>query len=160
MSIITSYPTSAATSPYPKMVKSLFNRYFSFSNKVFYPVAYIMNGPQHLTTLKSLKICLALLFIWPELLKIWPQLSPGWPQLFSFGERDGDSFFTAREDPEFFSFLKCFLSFKMSSSTFESQLHSTLQNFSIDLIEQFIVGYALTLSKTCPCFYLSAVHVF
>ena len=34
-----------------------------------------------------------------------------------------------------------------------------LQNFSIDLIEQFIVGYALTLSKTCPCFYLSAVHV-
>ena len=61
---------------------------------------------------------------------------------------------------KFSPFLKCFLSFKMSFSTFESQLHHTLQNFSIDLIEQFIVGYALTLSKTWPCFYLSAVHVF
>ena len=61
---------------------------------------------------------------------------------------------------KFSPFLKCFLSFKMSFSTFESQLNCTLQNFSIDLIEQFIVGYALTLSKTWPCFYLSAVHVF
>ena len=60
----------------------------------------------------------------------------------------------------FSPFLKCFLSFKMSFSTFESQLHCTLQNFSFDLIKQFIVGYALTLSKTCPCFYLSAVNVF
>ena len=60
----------------------------------------------------------------------------------------------------FSPFLKCFQSFKMSFSTFESQLHRTLQNFSIDLIEQFIIGYALTHSKTCPCFYLSAVHVF
>ena len=60
----------------------------------------------------------------------------------------------------FSPFLKCFLSFKMSFSTYESQLHRTLQNFSTDLIEQFIIGYVLTLSKTCPCFYLSAVHVF
>ena len=40
----------------------------------------------------------------------------------------------------------------MSFSAFESQLHRTLQTFSVDLIEQFIVGYALTLSKTCPFF--------
>ena len=59
----------------------------------------------------------------------------------------------------FSPFLKCFLSFRMSFSTFESQLHRTLQNFLIDLIEQFIVDYALTLSKICPCFYLSAVHI-
>ena len=52
----------------------------------------------------------------------------------------------------FSPFLKCFLSFKMSFSTLESHLHRTLQIFSIDLIEQFIVGYALTLSKTCPFF--------
>ena len=44
------------------MVKSFFHRYFSFSNKVFYPVAYIMNELQHLTTPSSLKFCLALCF--------------------------------------------------------------------------------------------------
>ena len=49
VSIIISYLTSAATSSYSKMVKSLFHRYFSFSNKVFNSVAYIMNGLQHLT---------------------------------------------------------------------------------------------------------------
>ena len=95
-----SYLTSTATSPYSKMVKSFFHRYFSFSNKVFYPVAYIMNELQHLTTPTGLKFCLALMFfIWPQLLKIWPQLSPGWLQLFSFGERDGDNFFRARANP-------------------------------------------------------------
>ena len=62
MSIIISYLTSAATSPYSKKVKSLFHGYFSFSNKVFYPVAYIMNGLQHLTTPTSLKFCPALCF--------------------------------------------------------------------------------------------------
>ena len=44
------------------MVKSFFPRYFSFSNKVFYPVAYIMNELQHLTTPTGLKFCLALCF--------------------------------------------------------------------------------------------------
>ena len=78
----------------------LFLRYFSVSSKVFYPVAYIMNGIQHLTTPTCLKFCLGImLFIWPQLLKIWPQLSPVWPQLLSFGERDGDNFFTARANP-------------------------------------------------------------
>ena len=57
-----SYLTSTATSPYSKTVKSFFHRYFSFSNKVFYPVAYIMNELQHLTTPSSLKFCLALCF--------------------------------------------------------------------------------------------------
>ena len=57
-----SYLTSTATSPYSKMVKSFFHSYFSFSNKVFYPVAYIMNELQHLTTPSSLKFCLALCF--------------------------------------------------------------------------------------------------
>ena len=57
-----SYLTSTATSPYSKMVKSFFHRYFSFSNKVFYPVAYIMNELQHLTTPTGLKFCLALCF--------------------------------------------------------------------------------------------------
>ena len=90
------YPSSAVTSPYSKMEKSLFHRYFSFSNEVFYPVAYIMNGLQHLTIPNSIKFCPALLFIWPQLLKIWPQLSSGWPQLFSYGERDGDNFFRAK----------------------------------------------------------------
>ena len=102
MSIIISYMylRFAATSPYSKKEKSLFHRYFSFSDKVFYPVAYIMNGLQHLTILTSLKFYLALmLFIWPQLLKIWPQLSPVWPQLFSFGERDGIIFFRARANP-------------------------------------------------------------
>ena len=56
------YLTSAATSPYSKMVKLFFHGYFSFSNKVFYPVAYIMNGLQHLTTPTGLKFCLALCF--------------------------------------------------------------------------------------------------
>ena len=42
------------------MEKSLFHRFLSFSNKVFYPVAYIMNGLQHLTIPTSLKFCLAL----------------------------------------------------------------------------------------------------
>ena len=79
----------------------LFLRYFSVSSKVFYPVAYIMNGIQHLTTPTCLKFCLGImLFIWPQLLKIWPQLSPVWPQLLSFGERDGDNF-TARANPGF-----------------------------------------------------------
>ena len=83
------------------MVKSFFHRYFSFSNKVFYPVAYIMNELQHLTTPTGLKFYLALCFSsGPQLLKIWPQLSPGWLQLFSFGERDGDNFFRARANPE------------------------------------------------------------
>ena len=78
----------------------LFLRYFSVSSKVFYPVAYIMNGIQHLTTPTCLKFCLGImLFIWPQFLKIWPQLSPVWPQLLSFGERDGDNFFTARANP-------------------------------------------------------------
>ena len=59
-----------------------------------------MNGIQHLTTPTCLKFCLGImLFIWPQLLKIWPQLSPVWPQLLSFGERDGDNFFTARANP-------------------------------------------------------------
>ena len=62
VSIIISYLTSAATSSYSKMVKSLFHSYFSFSNKVFDSVAYIMNGLQHLTTPTSLKFCLALCF--------------------------------------------------------------------------------------------------
>ena len=62
VSIIISYLTSAATSSYSKMVKSLFHRYFSFSNKVFDSVAYIMNELQHLTTPTSLKFCLALCF--------------------------------------------------------------------------------------------------
>ena len=134
MSIITSYPTSAATSPYPKMGKSLFNRYFSFSNKVFYPIACIMNGLQHLTTPKSLKICLALCYLsGPNSSKFGPSC----PQV-------GSNFFCLVKETTFLEpvrtlnfspFLKCFLSFKMSFSTFESQLHCTLQNFSIDLIE-------------------------
>ena len=40
----------------------IFHRYFSFSNKVFYSVAYIMNGLQHRTTPTGLKFCLALCF--------------------------------------------------------------------------------------------------
>ena len=100
ISITILYISFAATFPYSKKVKSLFHRYLSFSDKVFYPIAYIINGLQHLTILISLKFYLALMFfIWPQLLKIWPQLSPGWPQLFSFGERDGDNFFRARANP-------------------------------------------------------------
>ena len=75
---------------------------FSFSNKVFYPLTYIMNGLQLLTIPTSLKFCpvsCIMIFIWPQLLKIWPQLSPDWPQLFSFGERAGDNFFRPRANP-------------------------------------------------------------
>ena len=68
VSIIILYLSFAATFPYSKKEKSLFHRYFSFSDKVFYPVAYIMNGLQHLTILISLKFYLAsMLFIWPQL---------------------------------------------------------------------------------------------
>ena len=95
-----SYLTSTATSPYSKMVKSFFHRYFSFSNKVFYPVAYIMNELQHLTTLTGLKFCLALCFSsGPNSSKFGPSCPQVGSQLFSFGERDGDNFFRARANP-------------------------------------------------------------
>ena len=97
MSIIIAYLTLAATSPYSKMVKSLFHRYFSFSNKVFYPVAYIMNGLLHLTTLTSLKFCWA---FWYSFDPSSSKFGPSCPQFFSFGERDGDNFFRARANPE------------------------------------------------------------
>ena len=76
------------------MVKSLFLRYFSVSSKVFFPVAYIMNGIQHLTTPTCLKFCLGImLFIWPptpqNLAPAVPSLAPTfiiwrkrWRQLF------------------------------------------------------------------------------
>ena len=83
MSIIISYLPFAATSPYSKMVKSLFHRYFSFSNKVFYPVAYIMNGLQNLTTLTSLKFCLALCYSFgPNSLKFGPSCPQVGPNFF------------------------------------------------------------------------------
>ena len=85
-----------------KDVKSLFHRYFSFSNKVFYPVAYIMNGLQHLTNPTSLKFCLALCFsCGPDSSKFGPSCPQVGPNFFSFGEKDGDNFFRARANPGF-----------------------------------------------------------
>ena len=96
MSIIISYLSSAATSPYSKKEKSL----FSFSNKVFYPAAYIKNGLQHLTIPSSLKFCLALCYSFcPNSSKFGPSC-PQVGQFFSFGERDGNNFFRARANPE------------------------------------------------------------
>ena len=148
--IIISYLRFAATSPYSKE-KSIFQRYFSFSDKVFYPVAYIMNGLQHLTILTSLKFYLALICYssGPNSSKFGPSYPQVGPNFFHLAKEMA----TTVSEPER-------TLFKMSFSTFESQLHHTLQNFSIDLMEQIILGYALTLSKTCPCFYMSAVHVF
>ena len=62
MSIIIPYLSSAATSSYSKMEKSLFHIYVSFSNEVFCSVANIMNGLQHHTILTSLKFCLAMCY--------------------------------------------------------------------------------------------------
>ena len=99
MSIIILYVTSAATSPYSKMVKSLFHRYFSFSDS-FLPCSIHNEWTATPYNSDQSKILSGImLFIWPQLLKIWPQLSPGWPQLFLFGERDGENFFRARANP-------------------------------------------------------------
>ena len=101
LSIIISYPRFAATSPYSKKEKSLFHRYFSFSDKSFLPcsIHYEWTATPYNSD-QSKILSSIMLFIWPQLLKIWPQLSPGWPQLFSFGKRDGDNFFRARANPD------------------------------------------------------------
>ena len=93
VSIIISYLTSAATSSYSKMVKSLFHRYFSFSNKVFDSVAYIMNGLQHLTTPTSLKFCLALCFSsGPNSSKFGPSYPQVGPNFFHLAKEMAPTF--------------------------------------------------------------------
>ena len=60
-----------------------------------------MNGLQHLTTLTSLKFCLASCYSsGPNSSKFGPSCPQVGPQLFSFGERDGDDFFRARANAE------------------------------------------------------------
>ena len=101
VSIIISYLTSATTSPYSKLVKSLFHRYFSFSNIVFYPVAYIMNGLQHLTTPTSLKFCLALCFSSGSNPS---KFDPSCPQVgpnFFYLAKEMATTFLARANPDF-----------------------------------------------------------
>ena len=103
VSIIISYLTSAATSSYSKMVKSLFHRYFSFSNKVFDSVAYIMNGLQHLTTPTSLKFFLALCFSsGPNYSKFGPSYPQVGPNFFHLAKEMAPTFL----EPE--RTLKCY----------------------------------------------------
>ena len=83
VSIIISYVTSAATSNYSKMIKSLIHRCFSFSNKVFYPVASFMNGLQHLTTQTSLEFFLSLCYSFgPNSSKFGPSCPQVGPNFF------------------------------------------------------------------------------
>ena len=122
-----------------------------------------MNGIQHLTTPTCLKFCLGImLFIWPQLLKIWPQLSPVWPQLLSFGERDGDNFFTARANPAFpkrqildSSKLKEFIAnnFKIDGNCrkFSKQIENTVGKGEIARYEQFLL-FPQCFQKTCTAY--------
>ena len=87
------YPASAATSPYSNIVKSLFHRYFSFSNKVFYPVAYILYELQHLTAPTSLKFCLALRFSsGPSSSKFGPSCPQVGPNFFHLAKEIATTF--------------------------------------------------------------------
>ena len=75
------------------MVKSLFHRYFSFSNEVFYSVAKIMNGLQHLTTPTSLKFCLALCYTFdPNSSKFGPSCPQVGPNFFHLAKEMATTF--------------------------------------------------------------------
>ena len=102
MLIIFSYLTSAATSPYSKMVKSLFHRYFSFSSKVLYPIAYIMNELQHLTTPTCLKFCLALCYSsGPNSSKYGPSCPQVGPNFFHLAKEMATTFLEPKRTPSF-----------------------------------------------------------
>ena len=120
----------------------LFLRYFSVSSKVFYPVAYIMNGIQHLTTPTCLKFCLGImLFIWPQLLKICPSCPQFGPNFYHLAKEMATTFLQPEQTLRTKHFFKIKTTFQAVSTKYclfskielnlSPRLHASSRKFAL-----------------------------
>ena len=99
VSIIISYISSAATSPYSKMENHFSIDISHFQAKVFCPVAYIMNALQHHTIPTSLKFCLALCYSsGPNSSKFGPNYPQVGPNFFHLANEMATTFLEPKQN--------------------------------------------------------------